>query len=599
MELPASYGTDTQMWSVDTGTLPDGVPGTLGVTVRAVDSSFNVAEARVDLTLANDTTAPVLTVASHASGAKVPTGAFLVSGTLADDSLGASLTARISGGGLTSAETRAVEVAPGSGRWAVLVAPDTVFTTPPISLTLTATDGAGNTTAKTLSLTPDGVFAQAWHVLQRTSFGGDPTLLADVVATGPTNYLLQQIAPGGVDDSAFQTRQAGWLDNGAYLGADMLRHGLYSRKQLLEVMTWFWENHFNTFFYSHNKGEYERQDNAAFRALALGNFRDLLSSSAKSPAMLYTLDGVTNFMGNPNENYARELLELHTLGVDGGYTQSDVEEVARAFTGWTVRDGAFYFNAGQHDPGAKTILGQSFPAGGGQSEGEQVLDLVARHSSTAQFICTKLVTLFVSDQPVSGLVGRCASSFMANVNAPDQMAQVVWTILNSSEFLGSSYRGRKFKTPLELALGAARQVGAESDGDDLALELPKMGMGLFINPRPTGYGETGDDWLSSGQLMGRAQFVDRLLATTPAAGAAPVDLLARVRAQGLETAEGVAGYLLTQALGPTANKALGATALGVLSQTSTLPYLDAAPDAEARLRRTQKALMALPEYQYQ
>ena len=599
LDLPASFNAGNQTWSLDTGALPNPAPGTLHVVVQAVDKSQNVGEVSLDLSLINDTAPPVIAVSSPVDGSAVPTGAFLVSGALTDNSLSPTLTAKVSGGGLASAEERSIEVASGSGRWAVMVAPDAAFTTTAITLTLTARDGAGNTTAKVLKLYPGDVYRQAWHVLQRTGFSGGPEQLAEVVQTGPANYIQQQLSPNTLDDSAFASRQTVWLDSGGYMETDYLRHALYSRKQLQEVMTWFWDNHFSTYFYKHGVSAYELDEGAAFRTHALGNFRDLLGISAKSPAMLYTLDGVTSYMGSPNENYARELMELHTLGVAGGYTQPDVEEVARAFTGWTVKDGAFYFNAGKHDNGAKLVLGTPLAASGGLMDGEGVLDLLARHASTANRLCTKLVTLFVSDAPVAGLVSRCSATFLAQADAPDQIAQVVWTILNSPEFLGGTYRGQKFKTPLELAVGSTRNVGAESSGDDLAVELPKMGMGLYTNSSPTGYAETGDRWISSGQLLSRIRFLDRLLAATPATGTTQVNLLAKTQARGLETAEGVVGYLLQLGLGPTATKTQRELGLSILTQDGALPYFNWSPDAEVRLRQLEKAIMALPEYQYQ
>ncbi|WP_310448388.1 DUF1800 family protein, partial [Thiobacillus sp.] len=599
LDLPASYNAVNQTWSLDTGALPNPAPGNLHVVVRAMDTSQNVGEVTLDLSLVNDTTPPVIAVSSPVDGSAVPTGAFLVTGKLTDNTLSPTLIAKVSGGGLASVEERAIEVAAGSGHWAVMVAPDAAFTTTAITLTLTARDGAGNTTAKALNLYPGDVYRQAWHVLQRTGFSGGPDQLAEVVQIGPVNYIQQQLSPGTLDDSAFASRQAGWLDNGGYLATGYLRHALYSRKQLQEVMTWFWDNHFSTYFFKHNVNAYELDEGAAFRAHALGNFRDLLGISARSPAMLYTLDGVTNYMGSANENYARELMELHTLGVTGGYTQTDVEEVARAFTGWTVKDEAFYFNASRHDNGAKQVLGMALAAGGGQAEGEGVLDMLAHHASTAKHLCAKLVTLFVSDAPVSGLVSRCSATFLAQTEAPDQIAQVLRNILNSPEFLGTAYRGQKFKTPLELALNSTRSLGGESSGDDLALELPRMGMGLYTNASPTGYAETGNSWISSGQLLSRIRFLDRLLAATPATGATQVSLLAKVQARGLETAEGVVGYLLQLSLGPTATKTQRELGLSILTQDGALPYFNSLPDAEVRLRQLEKAIMTLPEYQYQ
>ena len=599
LDLPAIYNAGSHTWSLDTGTLPNPALGALHVLVRATDMGENVSEVGLDVSVVNDTTPPAITINSHVDGASVPTGGFVVSGTLTNNTLSSKLTAKLSGGGLPAAEERPIEVAAKSGRWAMMVAPDKLYTTSPLILTLTAKDRAGNTATKTLNLNPSDAYNQAWHVMQRIGFSGAPDEWSEVAKLGPVNYIQQQLSPNSVDDSAFTARQANWQDSGLYRATDYLRRALYSRRQLQEVMTWFWDNHFSTYFFKHKMPSFEMNEGAAFRAQALGNFRNLLGISAKSPAMLYTLDGVTSYMGNPNENYARELMELHTIGLTGGYVQTDVEEAARAFTGWTVKADSFYFNAAQHDNTAKQVLGVTLPANGGQADGEKILDMLARHASTANRICSKLVTLFVADTPVSALVSRCSSTFLAQAAAPDQIAQVLKLILNSPEFLGTAYRGQKFKTPLELALGSTRNLGGDSTGDDLAVELATMGMDLYTNPSPTGYPETGAQWISSGQLLSRIRFIDRLLAATPAPTSTQINLLAKTQALGLETAEGVTGYLLQASLGPNITKTQRVLGLNLLTRNGTSPYFNWLPDAEIRLRQLEKAVMALPEYQYQ
>ncbi len=602
LERDATYRADTASWHVDSGALAaDGevLTGTLGVRVVALDSSLNEAEARVDLSLLDDRTAPVLSVLSHANGAAVPQGGFVVTGKVSDDTLSPSLSVRVSGGGLAAVEVRAVEVAPASGNWAVRLAPESGFTTAPIDLTLTARDGAGNTTVKTLLLQPSDAFGQAWHVLRRTAFGAESGQVAAVAESGVMNYLWQQLHPDAVDDGEFVQRQQGWVDLGGYLSTDYLRHAVYSRRQLQEVMTWFWENHFNTNYYKHLKPDYERQEMAGFRAHALGRFRDLLAVSAKSPAMLNSLDGVANMKKRPNENFARELLELHTLGISGGYTQQDVVAAARAFTGWTVIDDQFAFNANLHDNAEKVLLGATLPANGGLADGEAVLDLAARHPSTARFVCGKLVTLLVSDVPVNSLVQQCAGVFAGTVDAPDQMAQVLWSILSSEAFLGTANRGSKLKTPLELTVGLVRNLDGETNGDDLALETQRMGMGLFVFPAPTGYAETGADWVSTSMLLNRVRFVDRALAAVPRGGSTLFNLTGLMRADGLETAEGVVGRMLDLTLGPIWTRRHWELGMSLLTGEGGKPYYAWSPDAEQRLRSLVKALTVLPEYQYQ
>jgi uncharacterized protein (DUF1800 family) len=338
------------------------------------------------------------------------------------------------------------------------------------------------------------------------------------------------------------------------LAEQKLLRAVYSERQLQEVLVDFWFNHFNV---DARKGrdrafitEYERE---AIRPHVLGRFRDLLGATAKSPAMLFYLDnwmsadpngphwvptsypvriprfgvraqlprfpgaGVRpqaqqNMRKGLNENYGRELMELHTLGVDGGYTQKDVTEVARAFTGWTIENprqgGGFYFEPRIHDPGEKVVLGKVIKAGGGQSDGEQVLDLLAKHPSTAHFIATKLIRRFVSDTPPPALVDRAAKRFR---DTDGDLREVMRTILTSSEFLSSAVRGAKIKSPFEFVVSALRTTGTEVDDATMYVRsLQQLGEPLYMCQPPTGYKDTADAWVNTGALVNRMNFALRL-----------------------------------------------------------------------------------------
>jgi uncharacterized protein (DUF1800 family) len=598
IERTATWRAESKTWFVHTGALP-GNPGVVRVVATAIDRAWNESQATIDLVLINDVTPPDIVVTSHTSAGSVPFAGFVLSGWSKDDTIGTRMNATISGGGLAAPIVRDVEVTQLSGRWSMAVAPETRFTSSPVTLTLQATDGAENTRTLSIQLSPTDSFAQSWHALLRTSFGASAQVQADSVQLGVAGFVGLQLAPESLDDGELEQRKVNWPTDGTQVATRFLRDSAYSRRQLKEVMTWFWDNHFNTFYSSHGNSDFEKRETEAFRDHALGNFRSLIGESARSPAMLYTLDGRFNVMGRPNENYARELMELHSMGVTGGYTQRDVEEVARAFTGWTVKDGIYFFDATKHDTGAKLVLGQTIAAGGGQSDGEKVLDIVAAHPSTARFICRKLVTLFVSDLPVESLVTRCAATFAAQQASPDQMKQVIATILNSPEFLGTTYRGTKLKTPIEFVLGAVRQFGGENAGDDISLEIQRQGMALFMNPSPTGFGETGTSWLSTSMLQTRARFADRLLSYNPTDSQTQFNLSARMADEGFVTAEGVAGRMLEWTLGPTFLSRHRQLAIDVLTENGSYPYFPSAPDAEMRLRRLGKALMMLPEYQFQ
>jgi uncharacterized protein (DUF1800 family) len=324
----------------------------------------------------------------------------------------------------------------------------------------------------------------------------------------------------------------------------------YSERQLEEVMVDFWFNHFNVFA---GKGltrlyvtEYERN---TIRPHVFGRFRDLLGAVAESPAMLFYLDNwqsaapaeaetSMNLRGRRaqqrrpqtarpqtadpriaqsqpqtrrrgiNENYARELMELHTLGVEGGYTQKDVQEIARAFTGWTIdmprQGGGFLFEPRIHDNGEKTVLGVTIQRGGGKKDGEQVLDLLAKHPSTARFIATKLTRRFVADEPPKALVDRAAAKF---TETGGDIREVVRTIITSPEFFAAPTYRAKVKSPLEFVASAVRASGAEMrNGMPLVQAMRQLGMPLYMCQPPTGYSDKAEAWVNTGALLNRMNF---------------------------------------------------------------------------------------------
>jgi uncharacterized protein (DUF1800 family) len=323
----------------------------------------------------------------------------------------------------------------------------------------------------------------------------------------------------------------------AELSQQRIVRAVHSERQLEEVMVDFWFNHFNVFA---GKGptrvyltEYERD---VIRPHVLGNFRELLGATAHSPAMLFYLDNwqsaspkadrftrpgqFVRRRGLPvapqpnrparglNENYARELMELHTLGVDGGYTQKDVQEVARAFTGWTIdmprQGGGFKFEPRMHDDGEKVVLGHRIKAGGGKKDGEQVLDILAAHPSTARFIATKLARRFVADLPPAALVERASTRFR---ETHGDIREVVRTIVTSPEFFTASAYRAKVKSPYEFVVSAARAAGVDvASALPLVQALRGLGMPLYFCQPPTGYPDRADAWVNTGALLNRMNF---------------------------------------------------------------------------------------------
>jgi len=326
----------------------------------------------------------------------------------------------------------------------------------------------------------------------------------------------------------------------AELQASRILRAVYSERQLQEVMVDFWTNHFNVFA---GKGAdrwlLPSYDRDTIRPYAMSKFSTLLQATAQSPAMLFYLDNFQSVSPNTtqrlrvapqqqrrgiNENYARELMELHTLGVDGGYTQKDVQEVARCFTGWTIfqprgggaalnammgeagrrNEGTFFFQARAHDDGEKIVLGQKIPAGGGIKDGLMVLDILAHHPSTAKFIATKLVRHFVSDNPPPALVDRVAKAF---TKSDGDIRETLKAIFFSNEFNSPEAYRAKIKRPFELVVSAIRALGADTNGGPGTHQwIARMGEPLYGFQTPNGYSDKAESWVNTGGLLERMNF---------------------------------------------------------------------------------------------
>jgi uncharacterized protein (DUF1800 family) len=319
------------------------------------------------------------------------------------------------------------------------------------------------------------------------------------------------------------------------LQARLLRD-IYSSRQLEAVMTDFWLNHFNVYIRKNQNEPYliPSYERDVIRPNALGKFEDLLVATAKSPAMLMYLDnwqsigpdsqaakqgpGFAARARNPqvraalkdrglNENYGRELMELHTLGVSGGYTQADVTQVARVFTGWTIdqpaRGGEFQFEQRRHEPGTKIVLGKKIQENG-MNEGQEVLHMLATSPATAHFISTKLAVRFVSDDPPPALVDRMAQSFL---DSGGDIKTVLRTMFSSAEFWAPATEKAKVKTPLEFVVSAVRASGAQvNNAQGLVQALDRLGMPLYGMQTPNGYSWMSEPWVSTGALVTRMNF---------------------------------------------------------------------------------------------
>ncbi len=379
------------------------------------------------------------------------------------------------------------------------------------------------------------------RLLNRAGYGPRPGDLARVSEMGFEAYLEEQLNPEGIEDTAADliVRNLNYYhqDIDQIIGRDDIRdvavelvtatigRAVYSKRQLYEAMVEFWSDHFNIYI---RKNAFMLplklvDDRDTIRPNALGSFRDLLFASAQSPAMLVYLDNVRNLKGDPNENYARELMELHTLGVDAGYTQQDVQELARALTGWGSaprgrRQGGFVFNTNQHDTGSKQILDLTLPAGQGEEDVYQVLDMLAAHQATANFIAYKLVRRFVADEPPTTLVDRVAQTFLDTDGDVKSMLRVIFL---SDEFATAP---PKLKRPYSYVVSALRALNVDiSNYGVFRFQLETMGQLPFNWAAPNGYPDVSAAWMSN--LLPRWNFALALLNSNFPGATVPLDTL--------------------------------------------------------------------------
>jgi len=419
--------------------------------------------------------------------------------------------------------------------------------------------------------------ASDFLALNRMTFGPRPEERLRLAEIGLAGWIEEQLAYDSIEDggTAFRLRNLGTLGMSASDLADVsdqifdnadrgkvpveLRQGtllrqVYSRRQLFEVLVEFWSDHFNI---TTAKGDCyflkTVDDREVIRSHALGSFRDLVWASAHSPAMLVYLDNQVNHKGAPNENYARELMELHTLSVRGGYTQQDVMELARCLTGWTVKEhfwrGQFTFDAQTHDTGVKSVLGLDIP-NEGQAEAERVLELLTGHSDAATFVATKLARRFISDSPPDELISRAAQTLL---RSKGDLRSVLRVILLD----GLAFAEPKYKRPVNFIASALRMLNAETDGSEAVQDyLLRMGQTAFGWPTPDGYPDRAEPW--QGNLLPRWQFAFSLMRNEiPNAEVNLQDLLEISGARTLtESIDQIASLLLGSPLDPAARDEL-------------------------------------------
>ncbi|MEX0939535.1 MAG: DUF1800 domain-containing protein [Pirellulales bacterium] len=348
----------------------------------------------------------------------------------------------------------------------------------------------------------------AAHLYRRAGFAASSAQLDEAVRCGPSE-AVRLLLPGGAESETFrqeidtlvQTILA--TGDSRHLAAVWVYRLLNTPEQLLEKTTLFWHGHFATSAEKVQDAELMLDQNKLFRRHALGDFAQLVHEMARDPAMLIYLDSATNRKAHPNENFARELLELFCLG-EGNYTETDVQELARCFTGWEVQRGSYRFNRYQHDTGEKSILGQT-----GSFGGDEGVRVVLDQEAMPRYIVGKLIRYFVFDEPEPPprLVEPLVIAFR---EGGLQIRPVVERILNSRLFFSMHAIGRKVRSPIELAIGLLRVVEGTANAVLLAAELTQLGHGLFYPPSVKGW-DGGRAWINSSTLLGRANLVRKLL----------------------------------------------------------------------------------------
>lgn len=624
---------------------------TFAVTVNAANAEIvnTVSASDIDCNTGNNSctvttppeTAPSVAISTPADNGKVSDGGFTVTGTASDDGAIAGVSVHSSNNGSEADHGAAYNS--GDGTWTVDLPS---FAGGDVTLTATATDNNGNNTVSgpvVVKVLP----IRVRHLLNRITYGVTPDQLDDInsgafdmnayrdnqLALTPSVGSCDDMDPGDPTKPTTPTKySAGYslpISTQNDLAAYAALKAAFNPCQLQEVLTQFWDNHFHTRWstvnakYAVENGgvqdqpltvSWELAENDFFRTNALGNFRDLVEFNAMSPTMLYYLDSYLSEVTAPNENYARELLELHTVEV-GNHTQADVEEGARAFTGWTVDvgTGTYTCDPAKHDYGAISLdltngvgtynLAARTPDGTVatcEAAGQWVIDQVIAHPNTANFICKKLTAVLVNDDPPASVVSACASAFLANTASPDQIKLAVEAILTTPRFADADDYLDKVKTPLELASGYLRTFEIPETGDleDIQAEIQQMSMDLFQFSTPDGYPETAIDWVNSELLLQRFRFVSDVAFNTSVSGDVYIDPLAFFTGHGKTTDVDIVDFLMDLALANGNTTLERDEALAVLNNGSTYVSVDDATK-RTRLRRLLAVVLSYPGYQYQ
>ncbi len=499
--------------------------------------------------------------------------------------------------------------------------------------------------------------------LNRMGFGPRPGDVDAFNALGGNDdarlaaYVAQQLNPDSIDDSVFESRVAAagfqtlnksltqlWAD---HIAADpdysyrmlpikevevmAFNRAIHSKRQLLEVLADFWHNHFNVYGWDYEIGPvFVHYDRDVIRAHALGNFRQMLEAVAKSPAMLVYLNNRTNSGGNPNENFARELFELHTMGAENymgvmhqssvprdgngkpvAYVDEDVYGATTCFTGWRINEttGEFFYDSTMHFNYQKVVFGEIIPPDQPpEKDGKDVLDMLIAHPGTGRYIARKLCRRFISDTPPDDLVNAAGAVFTAQRDAPDQLKQVLEVILLSDAF--KSTWGEKIKRPFEFAVSVLRALDADhfftvegEPTDDFFWLYQAMGQELFYMHVPTGYPDEKEDWTGSGSILFRWRLANWLVDDSKDMGATNeywADVVSQTPSN-VRSPNALVDFWIHRLLGRSIDSASRQIVVDFMAQGRNPNFdlpLDTDEDVQERLRSMVGLIFNSPDFQW-
>jgi uncharacterized protein (DUF1800 family) len=611
-------------WSASAGVFQDPRASTTLFTIPTLATGVTELSVTAAYQLANSASGGVA-LTSHRNGGPVDTMGETVFGTVAAADQAYALTATVA----PSGRTVPLDFDAATGLFALRLFEGDAPVGAAVTLKISRVGLNGATSEDNFTLTGAAKPAGIQQVLGRLTYGATPALLNEVRTKSYTAWVNEQLQPNTIADTSLeqmnpdglvQTSQQYYTLQHSITGW-RLAYAAYSQRQLREVMTTFWKNHFWSSEKDDNAelaGVYEV---ASFRSLAFGNFRELLRVSAHSPMMMFFLDNDRSVAGNINENYARELMELHTVGVDGGYGNEDVKAVARILTGWGAEQTSadrvlpvthrFVFRDASHDTGNKLVpfLNTTFTyksGPNGVNEGEQLMDILAMHPSTQRFVCGKLVEALVSDSKPASFINTCVAAWAANNGNIGQVLRAI--LLDPTYLTAVDFQRSKVKSPLESMTGYIRNFGIYPVAGresafylTISQGLDNAGMDMEQFGVPTGFREDRDGWANTASFVQKFRSLTSL--TTYWASATNTNkhvnanFTELAKSAGMTTAQSAAAYLL--ALGTSDRYRQDEYDMVVDALRSTDGFDIKNANAEARLRKAVGLIVTLPSYQLQ